>query len=93
MVCNDGELMDINAEEAGNEFRFINDYRKIAAAPNVKFSTESSLLTGTPLCYFFFINKFHKKGHRYIAVVALRDLASRDELLADYGKQYWDNIQ
>jgi hypothetical protein len=64
----------IDAKEYGNEMRFVNDYRKIAPSPNVKFTKLMS--PNTP---------FNIK----VQLSSLRDISQGEELLVDYGSCYW----
>ena len=63
---------DIDAERFGNETRFINGFRGIAAQPNVAF-----------VPYFA-----QQTGEVAVAVVTRRLLRRGEELLVDYGSKY-----
>jgi SET domain-containing protein len=71
-----GDKYDIDASKIGNEMRFINDYRNIANRPNVTLAKAYCQVTGMP----------------FVAVVAICDIQSGTELVANYGKLYWDNV-
>ena len=70
-------IVDVDASKGGNEARFINDYRNIAARHNVCMKSEAHILTGeaAPAC---FTERPVRKG---------------EEFLLDYGQQYWDSLK
>ena len=65
-------FVDIDAKEAGNEFRFVNDYRGVSTEPNVKFLS-------APVA-----------GEYRILVITIADISQGDELVADYGPDFWE---
>ncbi len=65
--------VDVDAEKVGNESRFINDYRSVAKRPNVQFHYYRS----------------EHAGEAAVGVVVLAPIAAGDELLIDYGEEYW----
>jgi hypothetical protein len=75
-----GEDLAMDAELFGNEARFINDYRGIAARPNVEFQ----LVTRT--CH---AQPYLPPQHVYMGVFALTQVAKGEELLVNYGKAFW----
>jgi hypothetical protein len=76
MCYSKGKRVDytIDAREEGNETRFVNDYRGIARAPNVVFDMKESPLT----------------GHAIVVLISLTVIQEGEELLCDYGQDYWD---
>lgn len=71
-ICSVSDF-DIDAQKYGNESRFINDFRNIAAAPNVIFRRCVHPQTGLIYC----------------SVETTRDLKPDEEILVDYGIEYW----
>ena len=67
----------VDASQIGNEMRFINDYRGVADAPNVK----------------FYLYRSRVRGYLATVIVALHDIEAGQELLVDYGDGYWDQIK
>eukprot|EP00899_Mesostigma_viride_P014997 jgi/Mesvir1/23499/Mv22341-RA.1 len=65
-------LLMIDAKNYGNELRFMNDYRNIAARANVRFG-------GT---------EFDASGQPFVAVYTVRHIRKGEELLVNYGKKY-----
>lgn len=63
----------LDAEQSGNEFRFINDYRGISSEPNIHFWAGK-----------------HEMGSYQVVVVTDRDIKKGEELVADYGDNYWE---
>ncbi|OQR94203.1 SET domain protein [Achlya hypogyna] len=63
----------IDATSAGNEARFINDYRNIASRPNVAFDTYADA-AGRIHAGVFTLNK---------------PIAAGEEILGNYGRAYW----
>jgi hypothetical protein len=70
-------LLDVDASKCGNEARFINDFRNIARSSNVMMKSASHPLT----------------GESAPSVFTERAIAKGDELLLDYGQQYWDSLR
>lgn len=66
----------IDAKNYGNEIRFVNDYRKIAQGPNVKFNK---------------IISSNRPFNVQVQLSALRDIKQGEELLVDYGSCYWSD--
>jgi hypothetical protein len=64
----------IDADKSGNELRFVNDYRNITNEPNVEF-----------------VMKDWKKGGPISCVLtAIGTISAGDELVCDYGEDYWE---
>ena len=59
----------VDASTNGGNTRFINDYKGVAAAPNVRYVTTGGVAGTTPR----------------IMVVTAREVAAGEEFLADYG--------
>eukprot|EP00730_Choanoeca_flexa_P003908 TRINITY_DN11537_c1_g2_i3.p1 TRINITY_DN11537_c1_g2~~TRINITY_DN11537_c1_g2_i3.p1 ORF type:complete len:698 (+),score=154.98 TRINITY_DN11537_c1_g2_i3:2-2095(+) len=68
--------LDVDAAELGNEMRFCNDYRNIAEANNARLKAQS--------CDYC--------QHREMAVVAVSDIRQGEEILLDYGDEYWKKM-
>ena len=62
-----GKGWDVDAEHFGNEMRFINDYRGIAAAPNAKFKVCTDPRTKT----------------RAVQVIAISDITNGGEFFRE----------
>ena len=81
--------LDIDAEKAGNEFRFLNDYRRIANKPNCKMFQQLDSVTKKQrynAIYYITIN------NNRILLSPLSTIKKGDELLIDYGDSYWDEV-
>mmetsp|Transcript_10432 Transcript_10432/g.38750 ORF Transcript_10432/g.38750 Transcript_10432/m.38750 type:complete len:346 (-) Transcript_10432:4431-5468(-) len=65
----------IDASQCGNMFRFVNDYRNIANGKNVEVSLAKVQYEG--------------KEYRVAVFYATRDIKAGEELLWDYGTQFW----
>lgn len=63
----------IDADKQGNESRFINDYRNVKDSPNVVFKTTFDSSTGLPI----------------VVGTNIRPLVLGEELLIDYGENFW----
>lgn len=74
----DDEFM-VDAENVGNELRFVNDFRDVpgVSAPNVQFIMRREPMTGTLM----------------IVLIAIKEVLKGNELLCDYGKAYWEHKQ
>jgi len=70
----DGVDLVVDAKYEGNESRFVNDYRNIAHEPNVVFKNARAMQLGEP----------------FIAVVTAKNILKGEELLVDYGAEYWE---
>lgn len=70
----EGVRLTLDADTAGNEGRFINDFRGCGEGlrANVKFASRRD-----------------ERGELQTGVYALRDIAKHAELLLSYGKGYW----
>lgn len=68
-----GFQFDLDAEHYGNETRFINDYKGVAEHPNVAFVLYHAQAT----------------GELSVGVVTQRALQHGEEILVDYGRQFW----
>jgi len=68
--------IDVDAEEAGNETRFINDIKGTNLTPNVK----------------FFQYYDEQTGELRIGTECCSNIAPGSELLSDYGKTYWHSL-
>lgn len=60
----------VDASVNGNHTRFINDYKGVAAAPNVRYATTGSAMKRLP---------------PRIIVITTKDVQAGEEFLADYG--------
>lgn len=83
MVCYDRQIFSVVAVilaiifvVAGNETRFINDFRNTGHQPNVDFHVEFEPLLGVLTC----------------RVTSCRQIKKGDEILTDYGDEYWSAI-
>ncbi|CAJ2504702.1 Uu.00g120960.m01.CDS01 [Anthostomella pinea] len=75
----------VDAEKAGNEARFVNDYRGIAERPNAEFR-ESWDVRSRQICMAVFVLPASKNA------VKKGDgpgIAKGDEILVSYGKGFW----
>jgi SET domain-containing protein len=68
-----GLRFDLDAEHYGNETRFINDYKGVADHPNVA----------------LVLYHAHATGELSVGVVTQRQLQHGEEILVDYGRQFW----
>ncbi|TPX53769.1 hypothetical protein PhCBS80983_g06169 [Powellomyces hirtus] len=66
--------LSVDAAQAGNEGRFINDFRGVAAKPNVEFETYRDAKTGEVKMGVWVGGKEIRKG---------------EELCVSYGKGFW----
>lgn len=69
----------IDAKKAGNELRFINDYRGVSPEPNVKFCREDPQITRN-------FRNISMVG--YSVVKACKLINPGEEILVDYGEKY-----
>ncbi|KDO24294.1 hypothetical protein SPRG_09931 [Saprolegnia parasitica CBS 223.65] len=68
----------IDATDAGNEARFINDYRNIGPRPNVAFDTYKEARSDGD------VSRIH------VGVYSLnKPIAEGEEILGNYGRAYW----
>ncbi|KAI1472230.1 uncharacterized protein F4812DRAFT_454038 [Daldinia caldariorum] len=76
----------VDAARAGNEARFVNDYRGVAARPNCEFRECWDLRRGER-CMAVFVLRAGKKnaGNKKAAA----GVAKGEELLVSYGKGFW----
>jgi len=77
----------IDAKLAGNEMRFINDYRNIATSPNTQYVSLSSwekIYPGESDWYF----SHHGESKRHVVVQSRKHISKGEELLIDYGEPY-----
>lgn len=72
----DVKLYEIDAQVYGNEARFINHFKGLATEPNVEM--------------FPYFSKNDGKLHVYID--ALRNIEAGEQILLDYGPEYWSNV-
>jgi len=97
---------DIDAKRAGNEMRFINDYRNTGSMflppPKHHLAVKTNFV-----CFFCFLEAAnvafyqhekdthhpHKKPELTVVVRTIEDIAPEEELLVDYGQAYWQNLQ
>lgn len=68
------ESPSLDASDRGNELRFVNDFRGVAAAPNADF--QSATIRSLPAQM----------------LVVTRRVNTGDELLVDYGEDYWRGL-
>ena len=70
----EGVRLTLDADKAGNEARFINDFRGCGPdkRANVKFAS-----------------RMDERGERQMGVYALRNVAKGEEFLLSYGKGFW----
>jgi len=69
----------IDAENIGNEMRYINDYRGgVAKEPNVGFFRSDEKIGG----------KYYTS-----VVVTLKDIQPGEEIVASYGNEYWESLK
>lgn len=68
-----GIRLDVDAQRYGNETRFINDYKGVAAEPNVAFN----------------VYRVPWTGELAIALVTTSAIRCGSEILADYGTSFW----
>ncbi len=78
-ILHHGGGLYIDAKAAGNELRFVNDYRGVSFEQNVKF------FRAEPQSTRIFRNKTMKG---YTAVVSCKLINPGEELLVDYGEKY-----
>lgn len=74
MVWKDGYYW--NSYIGGNESRMINDYRNIATEPNCKFGDVETL-------------EHDGQEYQALPIILIKPLKKGDELLIDYGEEYW----
>lgn len=72
------ETISVDATEAGNEARYINDYRNIDTRPNAVIEVREWPLPGG-----------RGVGMR-VSVFAARDIKRYEEITVSYGRAYWD---
>lgn len=65
--------LSIDAEKAGNEGRFVNDYRGIAPRPNAAFD----------------LSLRKDSGAVHMSIWALQGIRKGEEILVSYGKGFW----
>ncbi|KAI1806286.1 hypothetical protein F4811DRAFT_156915 [Daldinia bambusicola] len=74
----------VDAAGAGNEARFVNDYRGVAARPNCEFRECWDLRRGEKCMAVFVLPAGRNAGKKAAAGVA-----KGEELLVSYGKGFW----
>ncbi|KAI1476203.1 hypothetical protein F4774DRAFT_255913 [Daldinia eschscholtzii] len=74
----------VDAASAGNEARFVNDYRGIAARPNCEFRECWDLRRGEKCMAVFVLPAGKNAGKK-----ASAGIAKGEELLVSYGKGFW----
>lgn len=79
----DGALA-VDAERAGNEARFVNDFRGVAARPNCEFRECWDLRRGEKCMAVFVLPAGKNAGKKAAAGVA-----KGEEILVSYGKGFW----
>ncbi|KAI1088137.1 hypothetical protein F5B19DRAFT_27403 [Rostrohypoxylon terebratum] len=74
----------IDADKAGNEARFVNDYRGIAARPNSEFRECWDLRRGEKCMAVFVLPAGKNAGKK-----AAAGIGKGEEILVSYGKGFW----
>ena len=89
---------DIDAKRAGNEMRFINDFRNTGSTSSPPFfflRVISFFLERANVAFIQHVKNPHhpyKKAELSVVVRTLEDIAPEEELLVDYGEVYWQNL-
>lgn len=65
--------LSIDAERAGNEGRFVNDYRGVAPRPNAEFD----------------LSMRKDSGAVHMSIWAIQSISKGEEILVSYGKGFW----
>ncbi|KAH8666285.1 hypothetical protein BX600DRAFT_380432 [Xylariales sp. PMI_506] len=84
-----GVGLAIDAAEAGNEARFVNDYRGVRERPNAEFKECWDSRTGTRCMAVFVLPAGKKAGKKS----SHRGIGKGEEICVSYGKGFWGKRQ